>query len=103
MTAGKTVFRKLRALIMRILPGMLTCRELEGFMVDYLEDTLPKGQRRKFDRHLRLCRDCRRYLEAYKRTITLSQAACQDPDAPIPEDVPEELVQAILAARDKDA
>lgn len=99
MKAGKTVLRKLRALMLRTLPGMLTCRELEGFMVDYLEGALPQGQRRQFDLHLRVCRDCRRYLEAYQRTITLTRAAFPDPDAPIPE----ELVKAILAARDEDA
>ncbi len=99
MKLGKAVWRKLRALMMRTMPGMVSCQELGGFMVDYLEGTLPKGQRRTFDRHLRLCRDCRRYLEAYQRTITLSQAACQEPDAPIPD----ELLKAILAARDKKA
>jgi anti-sigma factor RsiW len=99
----KTVLRKLRALAMRTMPLMVTCQELEGFMVDYLEGTLPKGQRRKFDLHLRMCPDCWRYLEAYKHTIALSQTACRDPDAPVPADVPEELVKAILAAREKDA
>ncbi len=99
MKLGKAVWRKLRALMMRAMPPMVSCQELGGFMVDYLEGTLPKGQRRTFDRHLRLCRDCRRYLEAYKRTINLSQTACREPDAPIPE----ELVKAILAARDEKA
>ena len=103
MNSRKTVLRKFRALAMRTLPGMVTCQQLEGFMVDYLEGTLPKGQRRKFDLHLRLCPDCWRYLEAYQRTISLSRAACRDPDAPVPADVPEELVKAILAAREKDA
>ncbi len=103
MTAGKTVVKKLSALAMRTLPLMLTCQALEGFIVDYLDGTLPRAQRRKFDLHLRLCPDCGRYLEAYKRTISLSQAACRDPDAPVPADVPEELVKAILAARDEDA
>ena len=103
MKAEKTVFKKLSALAMRTLPLMVTCQELEGFMVDYLDGTLPRAQRRKFDLHLRLCPDCWRYLEAYQRTISLSQAACRDPDAPVPADVPEELVKAILAAREKDA
>ena len=103
MKAGKTVFKKLSALAMRTMPLMVTCQQLEGFMVDYLDGTLPRAQRRKFDLHLRLCPDCGRYLEAYKRTISLSQTACRDPDAPVPADVPEELVKAILAAREKDA
>lgn len=103
MNSLRIALRKLRALTMRTLPLMITCRELEGFMIDYLEGDLPKRQRRRFDLHLRLCPDCWRYVEAYKQTITLSQAACQDRDTPLPEDMPEELVEAILAARDKDA
>lgn len=83
----------------RTIPLIITCRELDSFMVDYLEDTLSKQQRRKFNLHLYLCRDCRRYLEAYKRAITLSQAAFHDHD----ESIPQELLKAILAARDEDA
>ncbi|MFQ5937646.1 MAG: anti-sigma factor family protein [Acidiferrobacterales bacterium] len=98
MSFGKTMLRKLRALMMRFMPLMITCRECEGFIVDYLEGTLPKDQHRKFDLHLHLCRDCERYLEAYKRTITLSQSAFREPDEPMPE----ELVKAILAAGRKD-
>ncbi len=87
---------------MRTMPMMLTCGELESFMVDYLDGTLPKPQRRKFDLHLWLCRDCRRYLEAYKRAISLSQAAFSDSNEPLPEDVPEDLVKGILAALEED-
>ncbi len=101
MTSVRTVARKLRGLMMRTMPLMLTCQELEGFMVDYLDGTLPERQRRKFDLHLRLCRDCRRYLEAYEGGITLCQAAFAEPEGSLPEDVPEELVKAILAAREE--
>ncbi len=102
MTSGRTVARKLRALMMRTMPLMLTCQELEGFMVDYLDGTLPERQRRKFNLHLSLCRDCRRYIEAYKGSMTLCQAAFAEHNAPLPEDVPVELVTAILAAREED-
>ena len=88
--------------MMRTMPMMLTCQELEGFMVDYLDGTLPERQRRKFDLHLRLCRDCRHYFEAYKVAMTLCQAAFAEPDGSLPEDVPEELVEAILAAREEE-
>ncbi len=102
MSSGIFVLRKVRALFMRTMPMMLTCRELENFVVDYADGTLPQAQRRKFDWHLRLCGDCRRYLEAYGRTIALSQRALCGPDESVPEDVPEELVRAILAARERE-
>jgi anti-sigma factor RsiW len=83
------------------MPLMISCRELDDFLVDYLEDRLPERQRHKFEWHLRLCSDCRRYMEAYKQTIALSRAAFSEPDAPVPEDVPEDLVKTILALREK--
>ncbi len=86
---------------MRTLPLMLTCEELDSFVVDYLDGTLARRQRRKFRLHLRLCRDCRRYLEGYERSIALSQTAFNDPNG-LPEDLPDELVTAILAARAED-
>ncbi len=98
MNSGDTTVRKTRALTMRTLPLMLTCREVDVFMVDYLEDILPKDQRRIFDWHLRLCPDCRRYLEDYKQTIVLTKAAFCESKTPVPEHVPEDLVKAILAA-----
>ncbi len=90
--------RKLRGFMFRHVPLMMTCAELEGFLVDYLDGTLPRLQRRRFALHLLLCRDCRSYLERYRRAIALGQAVFKDPDA-VPGDVPEDLVRAILAAR----
>ncbi|MFQ5757534.1 MAG: anti-sigma factor family protein [Acidiferrobacterales bacterium] len=93
------MLRKLRAVAMRYLPFMITCRSLEGFVIDYFEGTLPERQRLRFSLHLRLCRDCRHYLNAYQRATALSHVAFCELDEP----VPEELVKAILAARQEDA
>jgi len=57
------------------------------------------GARKAFDRHVGICRDCRDYVDSYVRTIALEESAFADPDGPLPEDVPEELVHGILAAR----
>jgi len=84
---------------MKYLPGMLTCRELEAFLDDYLEGLLSPRQRRRFEWHLKLCRDCRRYLEGYRRAVALCKGVFAKPDAPVPDDVPEDLVRAVLAAR----
>ncbi|MCG8358199.1 MAG: zf-HC2 domain-containing protein [Kiloniellales bacterium] len=95
-----SLMRRIRGVMMRTMPLMITCRELEAFIVDYLDGSLPAGKRRVFDLHIRLCPECRAYLKAYERTIETGQAAFGDPDAPPPDDVPEDLVAAILAARD---
>jgi len=78
---------------------MITCREFEDFLADYFEGTLPRGQRFVFDWHLRMCPECRVYLEAFKRTMTLTEAAYNEADAAELETIPEKLVQAILKAR----
>ena len=78
----------------------LTCRDFSKFLSDYLEGELPDRQRFVFELHLKLCRECRDYLAAYRRTIEVSQQALEDPDGPLPEAVPEDLIKAVLAARD---
>jgi len=77
----------------------VTCRELADFIADYLSEALPGETRAHFERHLGACSNCVIYLEGYRETVKLGQAAFDDPDAPVPETVPEELVKAILAAR----
>ncbi len=92
--------RKLRSAVMK-LPLMLTCREFEDFVLDYFEGTLPTKQRVIFDMHLMMCRDCRGYLAAYRRSVALGKAVFEWQESLVPSDVPEDLVDAILAAKDE--
>ena len=78
---------------------MLTCQQLIEFLTDYLDGQLPLTQRAAFEVHLALCRDCRSYLHNFKTTIAASQKAFADASEPIPANVPEDLVQAILKSR----
>jgi anti-sigma factor RsiW len=77
----------------------MTCRELTDFVLDYLADDLPAPLRQAFDRHLDLCPNCRVYLATYDATITAERLAFGDELAAQPP-LPEDLVQAILAARE---
>ena len=77
----------------------MTCREFADFMMDYLSDGLPSGSRARFEYHLRLCSNCRKYLTSYEESVKLGKRAFDEDDAALPPDVPEELVKAILAAR----
>jgi len=85
------------------LPMMLTCGEFEAFLFDYVEDRLSGYARFKFEFHIKACRDCRDYLAAYKKTMALGGQVLGAPADPVPADLPDELVAAILAARDNDA
>jgi anti-sigma factor RsiW len=74
------------------------CREFTEFLMDYLDGELPEGARSEFEYHLHGCQACVNYMDTYRATVTLGRAACSE-DAALPDDVPEGLVQAILAAR----
>jgi anti-sigma factor RsiW len=79
---------------------MITCREFEDFVQQYLDDELPSPQLAMFELHLRLCRECRDYLAAYRRSLEIGRAAFKADDESLPEDVPEDLIKAILESRE---
>jgi anti-sigma factor RsiW len=78
---------------------MISCAEFENFILEYIEGSLHAGQREIFERHLAACDACRAYLAGYRQTVALGKAVFASAEAPVPQDVPEELVQAILKAR----
>lgn len=78
---------------------MLTCKQFDEFMVDFLERNLPIAQRTGCWVHLKMCRDCSKFVRQYKQTIALGKQAFDDPDDLVPEAVPEELINAALAHR----
>ncbi|MFN8643400.1 MAG: zf-HC2 domain-containing protein [Candidatus Binatia bacterium] len=75
----------------------LTCRDVADFLMAYLDRELAPPQRAAFETHLAACDECVRYLRAYARTVRLAKASGQDAEDPA--EVPERLVQSILAAR----
>ena len=77
----------------------MTCREFADFIGDYFEGELESDVRHDFERHLRVCSNCRKYLAGYEQTVKLGQVAFLDAEAAVPDEVPEELVEAILNAR----
>lgn len=93
--------RRLKGMMLKHMPLMITCAEFESFILAYLEDELPGRQRRVFEFHMKICRECRDYLAAYRRTVALGKAAlAEDGSAPVPDSVPEDLIKAVLDARD---
>ncbi len=74
----------------------MICSDLiTNFISDYLDGTLPPDTLADFEHHLDVCPSCVAYLLTYRMTIAMSAAAGR---APKPDDVPEELVQAILSS-----
>ena len=49
-----------------------------------------------FELHSRVCRECRDYLAAYRRTTELRRAAMLCPSDRVADDVPQVLIKAVL-------
>ena len=77
----------------------MTCRELVDFLIEYLDGELPENSRSVFEEHLGFCPPCQAYLDTYRESVALGRGVCADPEGPVHEDVPEGLIEAILAAR----
>jgi predicted anti-sigma-YlaC factor YlaD len=80
----------------------LTCREFVDFLDDYLARSLAGEALASFEKHLSDCPPCVAYLQTYEQSIRMGRAALKGSDERVPEAVPEDLVQAILAARRRD-
>jgi len=76
----------------------MKCREFVEFLMEYLDGALAHAEQTVFERHIEDCPACVNYLRTYRETVRLGNRICA-PDAEVPPDVPEELVQAILSAR----
>jgi anti-sigma factor RsiW len=50
-------------------PREIVCRQAVELVTDYLEGTLSRRDRRRFEAHLRGCENCTAYLEQIRATI----------------------------------
>lgn len=78
----------------------LTCEQVIGFLMSYLDGELSDELRAKFEAHLEKCTACTDYLDGYTKTVALGKESFEEPEAAVAE-MPDELVEAILAARRK--
>ncbi len=74
---------------------MLTCKQLDDFLVDFLDGNLPFRQKLSMHMHLGLCKECRDYVRDYERAVALGRKACSQQEEVT--EVPEALVQAVLS------
>jgi anti-sigma factor RsiW len=78
--------------------AFLSCRALIEFLDDYLDARLEPAERARFDEHLAVCPACVRYVKSYRGTLQALTLVGRE-DGALPEEVPPQLVEAILAAR----
>ncbi len=79
----------------------MTCQEFLEFIAAYLDGELPSDVQESFQRHVQACPPCVVYLDGYRLTIDVAKTACDaaDPSSSVCDDVPEELIRAILQAQ----
>lgn len=77
----------------------ISCKELIDFLWAYVSEELSAEERHEFDRHLQVCPSCVAYLDSYKKTIEMEKTMVSELGDQGCEDVPEDLVQAVLKAR----
>ena len=80
---------------------MTTCREIADFLMAYVDGELPEQQRSVFEVHIEACPCCKNYVASYRTTVSLGRSLCDD-DEHDTSDLPDELIQAVLAARRQD-
>jgi anti-sigma factor RsiW len=85
------------------LPGLLTCAQFESLVDAYIDGELGPVARATVDFHMRTCPVCLRYLTAYRKVRDLAADTLSAPESEALESVPEDLIAAILAARDAEA
>jgi Putative zinc-finger len=71
----------------------LTCRDVIGLLLDYLEEALDPNTVAAFGRHLQDCAPCRAYLKTYDRSRRLVGEVNQ---VEMPEELKDRLRELLL-------
>jgi anti-sigma factor RsiW len=61
----------------------LTCQQLVELVTEYLEGTLSRGDRARFEAHIDACVNCREYLAQFRQTMELTGALSEDDVDPV--------------------
>lgn len=78
----------------------MTCQEFVDFVMAYLDAELETSRRAAFEAHIDACPECVTYLDTYRETVRLGKDLLgASGEEPVPDDVPEALIQAILKSR----
>lgn len=74
-----------------------TCQQLIEFLGDYIAGDLPTERAEDFERHLAKCPSCTAYLASYRETIRIARHTARVGISVEIEDIPPDLLTAILA------
>lgn len=54
--------------------GLPTCEEVDQFAYNFLEGQLNPKTTHQVERHLKTCKNCRRFMESYRKIRSLGQS-----------------------------
>lgn len=78
----------------------MTCEEFVAALMEYLEGKLSPEERAEVEAHMDKYPHCVSYRKSYEQSVTIVRVVCRDEEgATESEPLPENLVQAVLAAR----
>jgi anti-sigma factor RsiW len=75
---------------LRLSRRELVCQQVVELVTDYLEGSLPRADRRRFEKHLAGCPHCTEYLAQMRATIAFTGAISADD---LPEPVVDEFAE----------
>jgi|GEM_PF-1528139 len=83
--------------MMALMPGMISCKQFDEQLDEYIEGELSFGGRIRMAIHKVICRACALYAVAYQKTIGAVKASIEDQDIQAADEpVSEDIVQDIL-------
>jgi anti-sigma factor RsiW len=74
----------------------MTCREVTEILSEFVSGELAPDAAARLDAHFELCPNCRIFLVQFTQTVEIARAAGTAIDDNV--DVPQELIDAVLAA-----
>ena len=71
-----------------------SCEDVNQFLCEYIDGTLPEKTQTKFQAHLNKCSDCSSYFDQYKQTI---QLLSEQDDIVVPDQLVEHTLEFLKA------
>lgn len=75
---------------------MIGCTDVDARLASFLQGELSFPDRMAIYRHLAHCQRCSRVVEQGRDALDVSKSALAEAADPMPDEVPEQLVRAIL-------
>jgi hypothetical protein len=80
------------------IPSALSCKDLVELVTEFLEGTLPRDERTRFEMHVAACAGCGAYLRQMRDTLRVTGRLTEDA---LPARAQEDLLRAFRSWKKK--